>query len=462
MSVVDDMKIKDTLIIFTRYPEPGNVKNRLIPVLGKDGAAALQNDMVKHTLKTARDFATTDGIVLEVHYNGGDERKMEALFGTELSFIPQEGIDLGEKMHASFLRAFTGGSQRVVLIGTDCPGITTAILRQAFSALKGCDCAIGPSADGGYYLIGLKGPIPDIFRSIPWGTGKVLKHTYEIIKGIGLQAVLLDRLSDIDRPEDLPSWYEAAKARLLPMISVIIPAIDEKIFIRQTVRSALAGKNVEVIVADGGSIDGTRELSASLGARVVPTHKGRAAQMNEGVGHALGDILLFVHADSVLPRGYDDAIRSALADSDVAAGAFSLSFHEGDFVMDLIAFGANLRSRYLKLPYGDQGFFVRKGTFYNAGGFPEVPIMEDVAFIRTMKKKGRVVILHSKVSTSSRRFQAVSPFRTWVLNQLAMVGFFLGMPLDDLAVLYRGRERSIGVWMKQLIIAAKKRITRRA
>jgi rSAM/selenodomain-associated transferase 2 len=246
------------------------------------------------------------------------------------------------------------------------------------------------------------------------------------------------------------------------MISVIIPAIDEKTFIRKTLKSALAGKNVEVIVADGGSIDGTRELSASLGARVVPTCKGRAAQMNEGVGHALGDILLFVHADSVLPRGYDDAIRSALADSDVAAGAFSLSFHEGDFVMDLIAFGANLRSRYLKLPYGDQGFFVRKGTFHNAGGFPEVPIMEDVAFIRAMHETGRVVTLKSKVTTSSRRFQAISPFRALVLNQLAMVGFFLGMPIDDLAVLYRSRERSIGIWMKQLIIAAKKRITRRA
>jgi len=462
MSVVDDMKIKDTLIIFTRYPEPGNVKNRLISVLGKDGAASLQEDMAKHALETARNFATTDGIVLEVHYTGGDERKMETLFGTELCFIPQEGIDLGEKMHASFLRAFTGGSQRVVLIGTDCPGITTAILRQAFSALKGCDCAIGPSADGGYYLIGLKGPMPEIFQSIPWGTGKVLKHTLEIIKGIGLQVVLLDRLLDIDRPEDLSSWHEAAKARSLPMISVIIPAIDEKIFIRQTLKSALAGKNVEVIVADGGSIDGTRELATSLGARVVPTHKGRAAQMNEGAGHALGDILLFAHADSVLPRGYDDAIRSALADSDVAAGAFSLGFHEGTFVMDLIAFGANLRSHYLKLPYGDQGFFVREGTFHNAGGFPEVPIMEDVAFIRTMKKKGRVVILPSMVATSSRRFQTISPFRTWVLNQLAMVGFFLGMPNDDLAVLYRSRERSIGVWMKHLMMAVRNRVIRRA
>ena len=329
--------------------------------------------MAKHALETARNFATTDGIVLEIHYNGGDERKMEALFGTELCFIPQEGIDLGEKMHASFLRAFIGGSQRVVLIGTDCPGISTAILRQAFSALKGCDCVIGPSADGGYYLIGLKGPMPEIFRSIPWGTGKVLKHTYEILKGLGLQVVLLDRLPDIDRPEDLPSWHEAAKVRLLPMISVIIPAIDEKIFIRQTLKSALAGKNAEVIVADGGSIDGTRELAASMGARVVPTRKGRAVQMNEGAGHALGDILLFVHADSVLPRGYDDTIRSALADPDVAAGAFSLGFQEGSFLMDFIAFGANLRSHYLNLPYGDQGFFGRKVPYIRQGDSLKYP-----------------------------------------------------------------------------------------
>ena len=119
--------------------------------------------------------------------------------------------------------------------------------------------------------------------------------------------------------------------------------------------------------------------------------------------------------------------------------------------MRLIALGANLRSWLFRLPYGDQALFVRRADFHKAGGFPGIPIMEDVAFIRTMKKMGRIAILPSRVTTSSRRYQAIGPFRTWVVNQLAMAGFFMGMPPEELAVLYRSREKSIGIWIRYLM-----------
>jgi rSAM/selenodomain-associated transferase 2 len=194
-----------------------------------------------------------------------------------------------------------------------------------------------------------------------------------------------------------------------------------------------------------------------MGAQVVMAPKGRALQMNEGARLASGDILLFLHSDTMLPDGYDKDIRRALADPCIAAGAFALSFDADTHAMRLLALGANLRSRLFSLPYGDQALFVRKAYFHEAGGFPKIPIMEDVAFVQTMKKRGRISILPPRITTSSRRYQAMGPFRTWVLNQLAMAGFFMGMPSEELACLYRSREKSLGIWIRHLIKTAKNR-----
>jgi rSAM/selenodomain-associated transferase 2 len=242
-----------------------------------------------------------------------------------------------------------------------------------------------------------------------------------------------------------------------PMISVVIPAINEEATIGNTINQVLSGKNIEVILADGGSDDGTREISESLGAQIVMATKGRALQMNEGALIASGDILLFLHSDTTLPFDYDRDIRQALADPCIAVGAFGLSFDTDTPAMRLMALGANLRSRLFSLPYGDQALFVRRADFHEAGGFPKIPIMEDVAFVRGMKKKGRIAILSSRITTSSRRYQAMGTVRTWVVNQLAMAGFFMGMPPEELAVPYRSREKSLVIWIRHLMKAAKDR-----
>lgn len=448
---------QETLQLFTRCPEPGKVKKRLIPLLGEHGAANLQRDMTIHALEIAHRLATTEKIALEVHYAGGDKQRMQSLFGKDFVYIHQVGADLGERMRFSLCKALEDGAQAVVLIGTDCPGITGAILRQAFAALKGHDCVVGPALDGGYYLIGLRQDQPEIFSSIPWGTDKVLEHTLGAIGRQGLKAALLETLTDVDRTEDLHIWEEMKRAWLAPMISIVIPAFNEEAIIGDTIKKALAGKNVEVILADGGSDDSTRKLSARMGAQVVMAKKGRALQMNEGARFASGDILLFLHSDTMLPDGYDKDIRRALADPCIAAGAFGLSFDKDTFAMRLMALGADLRSWLFMLPYGDQALFVRSSDFHEAGGFPKIPIMEDVAFVQTMKERGRISILPSRITTSSRRYQAMGPFRTWVVNQLAMAGFFMGMPSEELACLYRSREKSLGIWIKHLMKTAKSR-----
>jgi hypothetical protein len=448
---------QETLQLFTRCPEPGKVKKRLIPLLGEHGAADLQRDMTMHALDIAHRFAKTESIALEVHYAGGDRQRMQTLFGKDFVYIHQVGADLGERMQVSFRKALEDGAQGVVLIGADCPGITGAILRQAFAALKGHDCVVGPALDGGYYLIGLRQDHPEIFSSIPWGTDKVLEHTLGVIQRLGLKTAMLETLTDVDRPEDLHFWEEMKRALSAPIISIVIPAFNEEAGIGNTITKALSGKNIEVILADGGSDDSTRKLSARMGAQVVMAQKGRALQMNEGARLASGDILVFLHSDTMLPDGYDKDIRRALADPCIVAGAFSLSFDTDTPAMRLIAFGANLRSRLFRLPYGDQALFVRSADFHEAGGFTKIPIMEDVAFVQTMKERGRIAILPSRITTSSRRYKAMGPFRTWVVNQLAMAGFFMGMPSEELAFLYRSREKSLGIWIKHLMKTAKSR-----
>ena len=183
---------------------------------------------------------------------------------------------------------------------------------------------MGPALDGGYYLIGLKRDLPEIFSSIPWGTDKVLEHTLGAIGRLGLKTALLETLADVDRPDDLHIWEEMKRAGSVPMISIVIPAINEEALIGNTIKKALSGKNVEVILADGGSDDRTREISACMGARIVMSRKGRALQMNEGALAASGDILLFLHSDTMLPDDYDKALRLALADPRMTAGAFEL------------------------------------------------------------------------------------------------------------------------------------------
>jgi rSAM/selenodomain-associated transferase 2 len=221
------------------------------------------------------------------------------------------------------------------------------------------------------------------------------------------------------------------------MISVIIPALDEEDVIARTIRHLENGSNIEVILADGGSHDRTVSLAASCGAMVVHSRLGRAVQMNTGALNAQGEILLFLHADTRLPENYDQHIRQAMTDPGIVAGAFSLGFDNGGIFMKIMAWGANARSRFLLLPYGDQAIFLRKEDFHLMGGFPDLPIMEDAVFIDALKKEGRIMTLPDKAVTSARRYTALGVLHTWIINQCITAGFLMGADPAVLARLYR-------------------------
>ena len=193
----DDKKL---LILFTRFPEAGRSKTRLIPALGAAGAASLQRQLTENTLRQAQAVRDRLGLALEIHFAGGDEEAMAQWLGAH-AFRRQGAGSLGDRMQRAFARAFADGMEQVVLIGSDCPGLGAGILEQAFLALDDSDLVLGPALDGGYYLIGLNAARPFLFDGIAWGTAAVLQQT--LAKAKALHITHLAPLHDIDRPQDL-------------------------------------------------------------------------------------------------------------------------------------------------------------------------------------------------------------------------------------------------------------------
>jgi rSAM/selenodomain-associated transferase 1 len=197
------MQLTDQLTIFTRYPEPGLTKTRLISALGEEGAAALQKELTEKTLQKIEQLVKTSTIEPVICFEGGDMDTMQNWLGSDRFYKKQVQGDLGEKLKKAFDEAFSGGAQRVVTIGCDCPGLCREHISRAFDALYFKDLVLGPATDGGYYLIGIKYPIEELFKDIPWGTDKVFEKTVSLAQQLGLSIEILEELHDVDRPEDL-------------------------------------------------------------------------------------------------------------------------------------------------------------------------------------------------------------------------------------------------------------------
>ncbi len=198
--------MKERLIIFTRYPEPGKTKTRLIPVLGKEGAAMLQRQMTESTLAEVKKVSRFYPLSMEVHFAGGNEQLMQDWLGSSIIYRRQTEGDIGCRMASAFQESFEAGIDSIVLIGIDCPDLNAQLMVQAFQALDRHDLVIGPARDGGYYLIGLRRFVPELFIGISWSTNEVLQQTQNIIQRLELAVAYLPLLSDIDRPEDLSLW----------------------------------------------------------------------------------------------------------------------------------------------------------------------------------------------------------------------------------------------------------------
>ncbi|WP_414518324.1 TIGR04283 family arsenosugar biosynthesis glycosyltransferase [Nostoc sp. PCC 9305] len=223
-------------------------------------------------------------------------------------------------------------------------------------------------------------------------------------------------------------------------ISIIIPAINEAGNIKKAIATTQANLDVEVIVVDGGSSDDTVAIAQSLNVKVISSSPGRAVQMNAGAVAASGEILLFLHADTRLPTGFDEMICTALQQPGTVAGAFKLRIDASRLSLQWVEWGVNVRSHFYQMPYGDQAIFLTKEIFQQIGGFPELPIMEDFELMRRLKRIGRVVIIPTPVVTSARRWLQKGVLKTTLLNQIVIIAYLLGVSPERICSWYR-REK---------------------
>jgi uncharacterized protein len=223
-------------------------------------------------------------------------------------------------------------------------------------------------------------------------------------------------------------------------ISVIIPTLNEAANLPRTLACLERLPQLEIIIADGGSQDQTGEIAQAFGAQVIQTAPGRSTQMNQAAQQATGEVLLFLHADTLLPRDWRQWVTQTLENPQIIAGAFELAIDAPHPGLRWIEWGVKWRSRLLQLPYGDQAIFLRAATFHQMGGFPDLGIMEDFVFVRRLKLLGRIAIVPVAVQTSARRWESRGVWPTMWLNQVILVGFHLGISPDRLRRWYRGHK----------------------
>jgi uncharacterized protein len=226
---------------------------------------------------------------------------------------------------------------------------------------------------------------------------------------------------------NMPSNMQRYAARQTGRISVIVPTFHEQRYLADTLSRVALAPGDELIVVDGGSTDDTMAIARQFTPHVLCSAPGRATQMNYGAQHAQGDVLLFLHADTLLPPDGLDAIRAALQDPAVVGGAFRLAFFPATPALRLVAWGTNIRSRFGKLPYGDQALFVPRRVFATLGGYDDVPFMEDVRLVQTLRQHGRFITLAQTVQTSGRRWQQDGVFYTTGRNTILLLLYFCGV-----------------------------------
>jgi uncharacterized protein len=431
--------------VFAKAPVEGHVKTRLQPAVGAEGAARLASALLEDTLesllaagRTAPCLAVDDP---------------SAFRGRGLPVVAQGEGDLGERMERVLGRALER-SPAAIVVGSDSPGLPAPLLEQALDALERFDAVVAPADDGGYTLLGLRRCPPGILKALPWSRPETLRATVSRLRARGLSVATTRRWFDVDIPADLArlrvelaegtvqarhTAEALAALAVRPWLSVVMPVVDEARRLGPALLRLVGLPGVdEVLVVDGGSQDATRVVAGSIaGVRLLDAPRGRARQMNVGAAAALGEVLLFLHADVTLPRDAVRHVARAFAHPDVVSTAFRTRTvdERGSTWTGALLPVADLRSRWTRLPYGDQAVTVRRTAFQAVGGFPDQPLMEDLELARRLARVGRMARLHARVTVSGRRFVR-HPLRTLVFWNSFPALYRLGVAPRALEKLY--------------------------
>ena len=405
---------------------------------------------------------------------GFSEIKMLKKLFPDAEFVPQEGEDIFRKMENAFLYTFQESYSFSYLVGADIPFLTTDSFYKVFSEGRKGKNALGESLDGGYYGIGLQSKVEKSDLDKIFSPGKkrkgrkenmeqhsigksesaetekqevdIFEYTKTALYATGIPLLLLKKRRDIDEKEDIIAYRQ-----LIPYnkalqsssigkeilrqakISIIIPCYKEGDTLSNMEEQLRPyKKQAEILFADGGENHFSGEY------KVVPCPKGRSKQMNTAAKVASGDILFFLHCDSILPKGFLEEIREALRKTPVAC--FGIRFKPSSPLMTICSFISNHRVYDRKVMFGDQGIFLGRELFFQMGGFPDIPLMEDYQFSLNLKSRGIPMGLCKKrLITSERRFSGSFFHKLlimWKMNRLR-ARYRKGEEIDVLAKEYK-------------------------
>ncbi|KAK3602940.1 hypothetical protein CHS0354_039358 [Potamilus streckersoni] len=340
---------KREVVLFTRYPVLGVTKTRLIPELGSVGASVAQTYMTEHILSILKDLSVAfHNLDITVQYYGGTREDIlywlqRRTIGMNINFKHQKGEGLGVKLKNAVKESFSKGHDYVIVIGGDIPGISKEILLEAFTHLNNnADMVLGKAEDGGYYLVGFSKSatryIDDIFSDISWGTSEVFRQQVLQAKQLGAKlGILTTVLQDVDNPDDLCVFERCTGVSVQnlkhPLWSIVIPTVNEGESIERTLqtlvqRCSSIDKLSEIIISDGGSTDNTVEkikgfiATSPVPVKLIHSNPGRGIQLRAGAEQAVGEYLLFLHADTIVPNNFDKLAEQCLFKPGNVAGAF--------------------------------------------------------------------------------------------------------------------------------------------
>lgn len=433
---LDNIKSDKAVILFTRIPEPGKVKTRMMPYLSPSECAELQECCIKDSLEMLREVDADKFIC----YEPSGDRNLLAELCKETNFIVQRGDDIGARMKNGLSDVFDIGYKSVLLMGSDIPEVKSSDITDAFSQLQSCDTVIGPSQDGGYYLIGMNDIKPELFTQSSYGHGKVLDELLHIAADNNIHVTLVAEHRDFDTKDDILYFREHIRHQHHLMesevgkfvtkvlrVSVIVPTYNEEKRIDKLIKQLDdICDDAEIVIVDGGSTDST--LAHIPGRyRIVKSDKGRALQLNAGARAASGEVLFFMHADSELPNKPIHEIREVMKTHN--AGCFGIEFQSDNLLMKINAAISKDRAFRRQIAFGDQGMFMTREVFEGVGGFPEIPIMEDYQLSLTLREMGiRIGATRGRICTSDRRYPKGNikklrlMFKMWLLRRKYRMG----------------------------------------
>ena len=443
-------KNKNAYVIFTREPVPGSTKTRLMPYYNAGQCAELHKCILRD-IANKMNGCSFDIIVA---YTGGEPLFLKKTFGRTAKYIEQRGNGIGFRMQNAISDALDMGYEKVVLTGSDIPELEADTIETAFIMLNEFDITIGPTADGGYYLLGMKEVHGEAFDVKNYGTATVFEETINAVRSTGLSVGIVDEYNDIDTKEDIAEFRKRALEDAFLRhsdtagfiaenlkISIIIPTYNEEKTVscmKEQLDASTAGRDdIEIIFVDGGSTDRTLSVLGN-NYTVLKSNKGRGRQMNLGALKSSGDVLFFLHCDCVLPEKFIHEIKHCMRFH--WFGCFGVKYQSRNIFMLTNRLISNHRALFRGLPYGDQGIFIDRKLFFEIGMFPEIPLMEDLEFSMKLKRYGiKPGMAGKRILTSDRRYGKGTlsvlsmEFKMWNFRRLYRRGY----DIEDLACMYR-------------------------